>query len=116
MKKLPAVIIILLFIITAHNGVSNNLIIKKTTIYNEGAEIHGTATLQLEEGRNEIEFKRLSPFLDPATIQISGQGFRVLSISRGIDVQLDDKAYKDSVNMFQKKIDDLELKIREKNT
>ena len=116
MKKLSAVFIMMLFIISAHKGISNNLIIKKTTIYNEGAEIHGTAILQLEQGRNEIEFKRLSPFLDPATIQISGQGFRVLSISRGIDVQLDDKAYKDSVSMFQKKIDELELKIREKNT
>lgn len=105
-----------LFLVNQVNASSEELKVNKVTIYNDGAEVHSKATVGLESGRNEITFKRLSPHIDPATIQIAGQGFRVLSIARGLDVVKNDEAYNDSVKYFQSQIDDFEAKIREKTT
>jgi hypothetical protein len=105
-----------LFVVNQASANPEELKVSKVTIYNDGAEVQSKATLSLESGRNEITFKRLSPHIDPATIQIAGQGFRVLSIARGVDVVKNDEAYKDSVRYFQRQIDELEAKIREKNT
>lgn len=107
---------LILLLVNQVNAKSEELKVNKVTIYNDGAEVHSKATVAIESGRNEITFKRLSPHIDPATIQIAGHGFRVLSIARGIDVVKNDQAYNDSVKYFQKQIDELESQIREKTT
>jgi hypothetical protein len=123
MKKMKRIVFLAclflsLFLIVANQTNANpeELKVSKVTIYNDGAEIHSKATVSLESGRNEITFKRLSPHIDPATIQIAGQGFRVLSIARGVDIVKNDEAYNDSVRFFQRQMDVLETEIREKST
>ena len=116
MQRVFFLIYLSLFVVSQINANSEKLKVHKVTIYNDGAEVHSRATIGLEPGRNEITFKRLSPHIDPATLQIAGQGFRVLSIVRGIDVVKNDKAYNDSVKNFQIQIDELEALIREKST
>jgi len=116
MQRIFLLACLILLLVNQVNAKSEELKVNKVTIYNDGAEVHSKATVAIESGRNEITFKRLSPHIDPATIQIAGHGFRVLSIARGIDVVKNDQAYNDSVKYFQKQIDELESQIREKTT
>ncbi|TVR41105.1 MAG: mucoidy inhibitor MuiA family protein [Bacteroidia bacterium] len=94
-------------------AMAEDLNIRRATVYLDGAEVTAEAELNLRQGRNEITFKNLSPFMDPASLQIAGEGFRVLSISRGMDTVLDDKAYLDSLRMLTDQIQALEKRIRE---
>ena len=116
MKRIFLLACLFLLFVNQADANPDELKVNKVTIYNDGAEVHSKATVAIESGRNEITFKRLSPHIDPATIQIAGHGFRVLSIARGIDVVKNDQAYNDSVKYFQKQIDELESQIREKTT
>ncbi len=94
-------------------AMAEDLNIRRATVFLDGAEVTAEAELNLRQGRNEITFHKLSPFMDPASLQIAGEGFRVLSISRGMDTTLDDKAYQDSLQMFTDQIRALEKKVRE---
>lgn len=112
-------VIIALFVLSfagQQTALAEDLSIRNVTIYSDGAEIISEAEIELKQGNNEITFKRLSPYIDPATIQISGEGFRVLSISRGVDVVKDDEAYLDSLEVFKMQIREREKLVREKST
>ena len=115
MIKMITVFITLLFF-CQQIAFSGELAIRKVTVYANSAEVNSVADINLKRGNNEVTFRRLSPYVDPATIQISGEGFRVLSISRGVDTVKDDAAYLDSLEMYEKQIQDLEKQKREKRS
>lgn len=54
--------------------------IKSVEVYIKGAEIKRSANLALKPGKNDFKIAGLSANLDPKTIQISGEGFTILSV------------------------------------
>jgi prefoldin subunit 5 len=113
MLKIPVTILATIVMLFQGNLFSDELSINQVIVYLEGAEISNEAEIHLLQGKNEITFKGLSPYLDPASVQIAGGGFRVLSVSRGIYTVLDDEAYKDSLQMFDDQISELEKQRRQ---
>ncbi|GAB5524107.1 MAG: DUF4139 domain-containing protein [Roseivirga sp.] len=59
--------------------------IKSVQVYTKGAQIERTGSVQLRQGKNELQIKGLSANLDPNTIQISGKDFTILSVRHEID-------------------------------
>lgn len=59
--------------------------IKTVQVYTKGAQVERIGSVQLQSGRNELSVKGLSANLDPNTIQISGQGFTILSVRHELD-------------------------------
>jgi hypothetical protein len=114
MRKKIVTILAASFLLLHGNVFPEELTISRIIVYLEGAEISSKSEIQLLEGKNEITFEGLSPYLDPASVQITGSGFRVLSVSRGFYTVLDDEAYKDSLQIFEDQISELEKQRRQK--
>ena len=95
---------------------AGDLKITRATVYLDGAEIRSQAQITLTAGQNTVAFKGLSPYIDPATVQIAGENFRVLSFSRGIETVKDDQAYQDSLGQLQQQIRALESQKRQLTT
>jgi len=85
MKKL--VFILLLFVVfhTVNAGDNEKIVksdIKDVTIFLSGAQITRTANTYLNEGTTYVLFQNLSPYINPTTIQVKGEGsFTILSVS-----------------------------------
>lgn len=55
--------------------------IKKVTVFLSGAQISHTKELQLEKGKQEIVFQKLTSFIDPNTVQVkAGSDVTILAV------------------------------------
>lgn len=80
MKKLAHITLLLVMAFACMAQTETRSSIKSVQVYLQGAEIYRSAQIELKAGRNEIKLTKLSALLDPATIQVSGSGFTILSV------------------------------------
>jgi len=59
--------------------------IESVKVFTRGAEITRKAELSLTNGIQKLELRQLSPRLDAKTIQVSGEGFTILSVRHEMD-------------------------------
>lgn len=59
--------------------------IQHVTVFLTGAQVERTANADLPKGTTRLVFKQLSEEADPATVQVSGSGFTILSVKHRID-------------------------------
>lgn len=102
MKKL----FYLLFLMTTLSFSSNPTptTISDVTVYLSGAQVTRTATIKLPVGTTEFTFDKLSPYIQEASIQVSGlKSASILSINFGINY-LSKQNQTESVEAFQDQI------------
>ncbi|MDJ1473249.1 DUF4139 domain-containing protein [Xanthocytophaga flava] len=97
--------------------------IEEVTVYLDGAEIKNSQAIRLIKGKNTINFKGLSPFLEERSIQITPKGeVEILSISTGTrtitpeEVDLRIKRQTDSIKILQQQIELVTNQIDAYNT
>tara|TARA_R110000796_G_scaffold71409_4_gene162120 strand:+ start:48679 stop:50553 length:1875 start_codon:yes stop_codon:yes gene_type:complete len=84
--KLSALLLVMFMAVQFSHGQSTiESKIKSVEVYTKGAEVRRTAKLPLKNGKNEFKISNLSFNLDPKTIQISGEGFTILSVRHELD-------------------------------
>lgn len=59
--------------------------IESVKVFTRGAEITRSAELSLQPGIQKLELTKLSPRLDPKTVQITGEGITILSVRHEMD-------------------------------
>lgn len=76
MKKITAsaFIAINLFCVQAQKEINSVAAIKKVTVFFTGAQIQHEAKVELQAGRQDIVFQKLTDFIDPNTVQVKAQG------------------------------------------
>jgi hypothetical protein len=76
MKKIIASILIgcSLFNASAQKEINSVAPIKKVTVFFTGAQIQHEAKVDLQMGRQDIVFQKLTDFVDPNTVQVKAQG------------------------------------------
>lgn len=76
MKKITAsaFIAINLFCVQAQKEINSLAAIKKVTVFFTGAQIQHEAKVELQAGRQDIVFQKLTDFIDPNTVQVKAQG------------------------------------------
>ena len=76
MKKIIASLIIGFSLIhaTAQKEISTVAPIKKVTVFFTGAQVQHEAKIDLQAGRQDIVFQKLTDFIDPNTVQVKAQG------------------------------------------
>jgi hypothetical protein len=111
MKKVILSLIISLSVIFVHgNNIINNRI-DHVTVYNKGALVKRTLNLQLSKGNNQIVIKKLSPYIDPGSIQVkSTVGQTILLVEHETD-HSDSLQKNEQISTLQKQITILKQKI-----
>ena len=76
MKKITAsaFIAINLICVQAQKEINSVASIKKVTVFFTGAQIQHEAKVELQAGRQDIVFQKLTDFIDPNTVQVKAQG------------------------------------------
>ena len=76
MKKITAsaFIAINLFCVQAQKEINSVAAIKKVTVFFTGAQIQHEAKVELQAGRQDIVFQKLTDFIDPNTVLVKAQG------------------------------------------
>ncbi len=76
MKRIIASLIVgfNLFHATAQKEISSVAPIKKVTVFFTGAQVQHEAKIDLQAGRQDIVFQKLTDFIDPNTVQVKAQG------------------------------------------
>jgi hypothetical protein len=76
MKKITAsaFIAINFFCVQAQKEINSVAAIKKVTVFFTGAQIQHEAKVELQAGRQDIVFQKLTDFIDPNTVQVKAQG------------------------------------------
>ncbi len=86
--------------VAQENTLSVPSTIQRVTIFLKGAEIQRAATIALPVGKSKIAFTGLSAQLNPQTIQLSGEGFTILSLSHKINY-LDEKEKSETLGKLE---------------
>ncbi len=92
--------------------------IEQVTVFQNGAQITRTATVDLASGRNEITFDGLTPSLKPETIQLRGSGsgsFLLVSLNHRRDY-MGDHPQKERLERLKAQRDSLKRKIEDKES
>ena len=76
MKKIIASILLgcSFFGLRAQKEINSVAPIKKVTVFFTGAQVQHEAKLDLQAGRQDIVFQKLTDFIDPNTVQVKAQG------------------------------------------
>lgn len=76
MKKIISSLIIGFSLIhaTAQKEISSVAPIKKVTVFFTGAQVQHETKIDLQAGRQDIVFQKLTDFIDPNTVQVKAQG------------------------------------------
>jgi hypothetical protein len=76
MKRIIASLIVGFNLIhaTAQKEISSVAPIKKVTVFFTGAQVQHEAKIDLQAGRQDIVFQKLTDFIDPNTVQVKAQG------------------------------------------
>jgi len=111
MKK-PIIFLLLLVVIKFANATDNEKTVKSdikdVTVFLSGAQITRTGTTFLNEGTTYILFQNLSPYINPTTVQVKGEGsFTILSVRyqlnylNSIAITKEVKQINDSIELLQ---------------
>lgn len=93
-----------------------NSVIKKVTVYTQGAQIEREAIVSLQKGKMILKFTGLSPFINKESIRVGGDGsFVILNVQHQNDYlnQLDKNK---EIELLKSKIEELQEKIEEEET
>ena len=76
MKKIIASLIVGFSLVqaTAQKEITSVAPIKKVTVFFTGAQVQHEAKIDLQAGRQDIVFQKLTDFIDPNTVQVKAQG------------------------------------------
>jgi hypothetical protein len=76
MKKIIASLIVGFSLIhaAAQKEIPSVAPIKKVTVFFTGAQVQHEAKIDLQAGRQDIVFQKLTDFIDPNTVQVKAQG------------------------------------------
>jgi hypothetical protein len=91
-------------------------IIKKVTVFSQGAQIENEANVSVQQGQMIIRFTGLSPYINKESIRIDGDGsFTILNVQHQNDYmnKLDKSEESESL---QNKIEELQTKIEDETT
>ncbi|MBR9919924.1 MAG: DUF4139 domain-containing protein [Bacteroidetes bacterium] len=67
---------------SAENEIELNSSIEKVTVFLDGAQIERTAKHLLQSGKSTLVLEKLSPFMDPSSISVEGEGtFTILGVN-----------------------------------
>lgn len=86
MRRLQLSLLLILFngfLLNAQTKIDSK--IESVKVFTRGAEITRSAELPLVLGIQKLELTKLSPRLDPKTVQITGEGITILSVRHEMD-------------------------------
>lgn len=86
MRRLQLSLLLILFngfLLNAQTKIDSK--IESVKVFTRGAEITRIADLPLAPGIQKLELTKLSPRLDPKTVQITGEGITILSVRHEMD-------------------------------
>ena len=113
---LPLIAILLSLSVSGQSTKEVKSIITDVTIYNQGARIFRNATFDSQQGSTIIKLTGLTPFLDPESIRIDGDGsYKISSVQHQNDY-LTDLEKSEEVTSLQKQIKALEDKVTDEET
>ena len=89
---------------------------KHITVFSQGAQLTSEAAVQLTAGSTDLVIGGLSPEIDPASIQVTGEGdFMILGVSFRTNY-LENATESAKVKDLRSRIDALSAKIEDENT
>lgn len=90
--------------------------ITQITVFSEGAQISGTSSASLQPGTTDLVIGGLSPYIDPASIQVTGEGnFMILGVNLRNNY-LENPIESKNVADIKLKIEALSSKIEDERT
>jgi uncharacterized protein (TIGR02231 family) len=111
MKKTIIIMLLLIIIKYVNAGDNEKTVksdIKDVTIFLNGAQINRTGETYLNQGTTYILFQNLSPYINPSTVQVKGEGnFTILSVRsqlnylNSIAITKEVKQINDSIELLQ---------------
>lgn len=119
MKK---VLFIILFVTTlSATGITAQekyfpVTVSQVTVFRHGAQLYGELPLSLQPGTFDIVAGGLSPFIDPNSIQVRGEGdFMIMGVSHRNNY-LENPAETEAITELRKKIETIASKIEDEKT
>ncbi len=106
------------FILPAVNAQEKNVPseIKHITVFSQGAQLSSEAVTALPSGNTDLVLGGLSPYVDPASIQVTGEGdFMILGVNFRNNY-LENATESVKINELRSKIDVLSAKIEDEST
>ncbi len=90
--------------------------IEKVIVFTNGAQITRTAKTNIENGKTELVFTDISPFIDKQSIQVKGEGqFTILSVGHQMNY-LKVQAVSEEIQQLEKRKDELTEQITYNNS
>ena len=86
------------------------------TVFRQGAQLSGDAVISVQPGTWDFVAGGLSPYIDPNSIQVRGEGdFMITGVAHRTNY-LENPAESDAISTLRGKIKDLELKLEDEGT
>jgi uncharacterized protein (TIGR02231 family) len=86
------------------------------TVFRQGAQLSGDAVISVQPGTWNFVAGGLSPYIDPNSIQVRGEGdFMITGVAHRTNY-LENPAESDAISTLRGKIKDLELKLEDEGT
>ena len=119
MKRFTYIVLVsCLLSVSASADVEVNSTIDRITVFLNGAQITRHFNANLKKGVQVVKVKDLSPYIDPKTIQVKGNGeFTILSIRHQLDflnekeLEGDLKRITDSIYSFKQQIEEINIEL-----
>ncbi len=90
--------------------------IEKVIVFTNGAQITRTAKTNIENGKTELIFTDISPFIDKQSIQVKGEGqFTIMSVGHQMNY-LKVQAVSDEIQQLEKRKEELAEQITYNNS
>lgn len=119
MKKLIFVFLVLVSFPSFLKAQTEKDIVSKITnitVYTQGAQIENEASFELQQGKMQLSFRNLSPYIKKESIRVDGDGsYTILNVQLRTDY-LNQLAKNKSINELNAGIEQLENKIEDEET
>ncbi|MBN1388229.1 MAG: mucoidy inhibitor MuiA family protein [Bacteroidales bacterium] len=118
MKKLITISVLALIITTVYGQEFNNLNskIKKVSVFPDRAQVTREAPVNINQGKSLLRISGLSPFIDPSSIQVKGEGdFMIISVNNQLNY-LEAIDESEEVKNLRSRIEELKIKIEDEKT
>jgi len=116
--RLLLMVLTAFFILSAVNAQEKKVPseIKHITVFSQGAQLSSESVTALPSGNTDLVLGGLSPYIDAASIQVTGEGdFMILGVNFRNNY-LENAAESVKINELRSKIDILAAKIEDENT
>lgn len=117
MRTFIILTLLLPFVVFGQDSIKVNSKAEQVTLFLSGAQVTRSAQVALSSGTTEITFTKLSQYIDPNTVRVSGEGdFTIVSVNSRINYldppqnAKNDEALKSRIKILDQQIEDITAK------